>query len=90
MKEPVVWWVYVLRCGDGSLYTGATSDLPRRLAAHRAGRGARYTRGRGPIELAYSRPCADRSDALRREHEIKRMTAAAKRALFASDVSEAT
>ena len=44
------WCVYILRCGDGSLYTGATDDFPRRLEAHRSGKGAKYTRGRGPLE----------------------------------------
>ena len=46
-----MWYVYVLRCGDGTLYTGTTDDVARRLAAHRAGKGAKYTRGRGPLEL---------------------------------------
>ena len=67
------WGVYILRCGDGSLYTGATDDFDRRLAAHRAGRGAKYTRGRGPLEPLYWEPCADLSAALRRECEIKRL-----------------
>ena len=48
------WWVYILRCGDGTLYTGMTDDPERRLAAHRSGHGAKYTRGRGPLELVYS------------------------------------
>jgi predicted GIY-YIG superfamily endonuclease len=73
----------MLRCGDGSLYTGATNDLDRRLAAHRAGRGARYTRGRGPLEVAYTEPCADRSAALRRERALKRLSPERKRALCA-------
>ena len=46
------WYVYILRCGDGTLYTGVTDDVPRRLAAHRSGKGAKYTRGRGPLELS--------------------------------------
>jgi len=49
----MAWYVYILRCGDGTLYTGITDDVDRRLAAHRAGRGAKYTRGRGPLELVY-------------------------------------
>ena len=49
-----MWYVYILRCGDGTLYTGSTDDVERRLAAHRAGKGAKYTRGRGPLELVYS------------------------------------
>lgn len=66
--------VYILRCGDGSLYTGCTNDLPRRLRAHQSGRGAKYTRSRLPVELIYQEPAADRSAALRREAAIKRMT----------------
>ncbi len=77
------WLVYILRCGDGSLYTGMTDDLPRRLEAHRAGRGAKYTRGRGPLELVYQEPCADRSDALRREWAIKQLPRQEKLALVA-------
>ncbi len=69
----VAWYVYILRCGDGTLYTGMTDDVPRRLAAHRAGRGAKYTRGRGPLELAYQEERPDRSSALRREAEIKKL-----------------
>jgi hypothetical protein len=51
---PMAWHVYLLRCGDGTLYAGATTDLLRRLAAHAGGKGARYTRGRGPLVLAWS------------------------------------
>ena len=51
------WWVYMLRCQDGTLYTGATCDIPRRLAAHNSGKGAKYTRGRGPVELVYTQAC---------------------------------
>ncbi len=65
------WLVYILQCGDGSLYTGITDDLARRLALHRAGRGAKYTRGRGPLTLRYKEACRDHSQALRREYEIK-------------------
>ena len=69
----VPWFVYMLRCGDGSLYTGITDDVPRRLEAHRAGRGAKYTRGRGPLEVVYQEQAEDKSAALRRECAIKRM-----------------
>ena len=69
-----MWWVYILRCGDGTLYTGWTNDVERRLEAHRAGKGAKYTRGRGPLELVYSEGCPDRSAALRRECAVKRLT----------------
>ena len=72
------WWVYILRCGDGTLYTGMTDDPERRLAAHRSGHGAKYTRGRGPLELVYSEACGTRGDALRREAAIKRLPRAKK------------
>ena len=75
------WMVYMLRCRDGSLYTGITNDLPRRLAAHHAGRGARYTRSRLPVRLVYREARANRSAALRREAAIKRLPRAAKLAL---------
>ena len=76
-------WVYMLACGDGTLYTGWTNDLRRRLAAHRAGRGAKYTRGRAPLRLVYAEACADRSAALRREAAIKSLPRAKKLALAA-------
>ena len=70
----MAWFVYILRCGDGTLYTGVTDDVPRRLEAHRSGRGAKYTRGRGPLELVYQEQAPDKSAALRREYQIKRLT----------------
>lgn len=82
---PAGWCTYILRCADGSLYTGATNDLARRLATHRAGRGAAYTRARLPVELAWVEPAADRSDALRREAAIKRLSRRQKLALIAAD-----
>lgn len=71
-------YVYLLECGDGSLYTGIANDVPKRLALHRAGRGAKYTRGRGPLTLRYVEQVADKSTALRREREIKRLSRAQK------------
>ncbi len=68
------WGVYILLCGDGSLYTGSTDDLAHRLETHRAGKGAKYTRGRGPLSLQYWQCCDNRSDALKREWEIKQLT----------------
>ena len=65
--------VYILRCSDGTLYTGITNDLGRRVRTHNAGRGAKYTRSRLPVELIYSEPSPDKSSALRRELEIKAM-----------------
>ena len=76
------WLVYVLRCGDGSLYTGITNDLARRLAAHRAGTASAYTRARGPVDVVYRERVADRSAALRREAAIKRLPRAAKLVLI--------
>ena len=70
------WVVYILECGDNSLYTGITSDLPARLAAHRAGTGAKYTRGRGPLHLVFQEQAPDRSAATRREGEIKALIGA--------------
>ena len=68
------WYVYILRCGDGTLYTGITDNISRRLAVHRSGKGAKYTRGRGPLELAYTEEVPDKPAALRREYQIKRLT----------------
>lgn len=72
------WYLYILRCGDGSLYTGITTDVQARLDAHRAGKGAKYTRGRAPLELVYSETCGDHSAALKREYEIKALPRAEK------------
>lgn len=72
------WCVYILRCGDGTLYTGMTDDFSHRLQMHRSGKGAKYTRGRAPIEPVYLESVEDRSAALRREWEIKQLTRAEK------------
>lgn len=66
-----MWKLYMLRCGDGSLYTGITVDVPARLEQHRQGKGAKYTRGRGPLELVYEEVCESHSQALKREFEVK-------------------
>ena len=79
-----VYWVYILRCADGTLYTGITNDLPRRLQAHQSGRGAKYTRSRLPVELVYQEAVPDRSAALRREAAIKRLDRRRKLALIAA------
>lgn len=68
------WVVYILECKDGTLYTGITDRLQQRLTAHRTGRGAKYTKGRGPLKLRYLEECADHSSALKREYAIKRLT----------------
>jgi putative endonuclease len=77
-------WVYLLRCRDGSLYTGWTSDLDRRLARHAAGKASRYTASRLPVELALALPMADRTAARREEVRIKRLPRADKLALIAA------
>ena len=66
-----MWYLYILRCRDGSLYTGITTDVEKRLEAHQSGKGAKYTRGRGPLELVYTEECGTHSQALKRELEIK-------------------
>lgn len=75
-------FVYMLRCKDGSLYTGWTNDLEHRLAMHSSGRGAKYTRGRGPLELVYSEELPDKEAALRRECAIKKLRREQKLALL--------
>ena len=67
------WHLYIIRCGDGSLYTGIATDVSRRFAEHESGLGARYVRGRGPLELVLSRPVGGRSEALRLEQRVKRL-----------------
>jgi len=80
----LTWVLYIVRCADGTLYTGITNDLPRRIAMHDSGTGARYTRGRGPVTLVYRERHADRSSASKREYAVKRLTLVAKRELVAS------
>ena len=75
------WYVYMLRCGDDTLYTGCTNDMTRRLAAHQKGTGAKYTRSRLPVELVYQESLPDRSAALRREAAVKKLSRAQKLAL---------
>ena len=78
------YWVYILRCGDGTLYTGFTTDIDRRAAIHNAGKGAKYTRSRLPVTVVYREPCSDRSAALRRESAIKALSRREKLHLIAS------
>lgn len=75
------YYVYMLRCGDGSLYTGVARDPEKRAAVHSAGRGAKYTRSHLPVTLVYRELCADKSAALRREIGIKRLSKAEKETL---------
>ena len=81
-------WVYMLRCGDGSLYTGWTKDLARRVRSHAAGKGAKYTRSRLPVALVYREPCADKRAAMRREWELKQLSRADKLALIRDAAGE--
>lgn len=76
------WHLYILRCGDNSLYTGITTDVKKRLEAHQSGKGAKYTRGRGPLKLVYREECGSHSDALKREIEIKKLTRERKQLLI--------
>ena len=67
------WYVYILLCRGQTLYCGISDDVLRRLEQHRSGKGAKYTRGRGPLELVYTEECDSYSDALKREYAIKRL-----------------
>ena len=78
----MAYWVYILRCADDTLYTGSTDDVDRRAAAHNSGKGAKYTRGRGPVTVVYREACPDKSAALKREAAIKRLTRPQKLALL--------
>ena len=68
------WYLYILECRDGTLYTGITDDVERRLAQHNAGKGAKYTRGRGPLKLVYQENCGGHSEASKREYAVHHMT----------------
>ena len=83
------WTVYLVRCRDGSLYAGVTTDLERRLAQHNAGEGAAYTRSRRPVDLVYREEVVDRSAAQRREHAIRRLTRTEKESLAATKAAQA-
>ena len=78
----MTYFTYILRCGDGTFYTGWTDDLKKRLDAHNKGVGSRYTRGRLPVELAYKEEFASKSEAMRRERVIKKMSRTVKQRLI--------
>lgn len=78
------WYVYILRCADGTLYTGTSTDVERRAAAHNSGRGAKYTRSRRPVAVVYRELCGTKAAALRREATVKKFGRAEKLALIAS------
>lgn len=71
--KKAVWFLYILECRDGSLYTGISNDVQARLAAHQAGRGAKYTRAHLPVALRHVEKCGTRGEAMSREHEVKRL-----------------
>ena len=68
-----MWYVYMLACADGSLYTGTATDVDRRFAVHKSGRGAKYTRAHPPVAVVYREACRDKGAALRREAAIKKL-----------------
>ena len=78
------WYVYILRCSDGTLYTGSTDDVARRAQVHNSGKGAKYTRCRIPVEVAYSEACESYSAALKREYAIKQLSRKEKLEMIAS------
>lgn len=82
------WCCYLLRCADDTLYCGISNDLAKRLSAHNAGEGAKYTRGRTPVTLLYREPCADKSAALKRERQIKRLPRSQKLALCDNQLAD--
>ncbi len=83
------WLVYILRCRDGSLYTGITNDLPKRLKAHIAGKASRYTRSRLPVTLVFTEPHRSKSSALKREAAVKRLRRTEKDSLVAGSKAAA-
>jgi putative endonuclease len=83
------WVCYLLRCADDTLYCGITNDMEKRIAAHNAGEGAKYTRGRLPVKVVYSESCDGKSAALKRELQIKRLPRSAKQALMQDGIVNA-
>jgi len=81
-EQAAPWFLYILRCGDNSLYTGIARDVRARLAAHQCGKGARYTRSRGPLSLCTQRRCGSKGEALRLEYAVKRLTKSEKELLL--------
>ncbi len=81
----MAYFVYLLRCGDGTLYTGSTDDVARRLAVHQSGKGAKYTRSRHPLTLVYQEELENKSAALKREAAIKKLPRSEKLKLIAKD-----
>jgi putative endonuclease len=84
------WFIYMARCRDGSLYTGITNDVERRMIMHNKGTGAKYTRSRGPVRLVYLEGPCSRSDALKRERQLKRFPKKKKEILAVSQSAVTT
>lgn len=80
------WQLYLVRCADGSLYTGIATDIERRFTEHQAGKGAKYLRGRGPLQLVFACPAGDRGTALRLERQVKRLVKADKERLVRGEL----
>lgn len=76
------WYVYIVECGDGTFYTGITDDVKRRILTHNSGKGAKYTKSRGPVKLKYVEELRNRSEATKREMEIKKMKKGMKKSLW--------
>jgi predicted GIY-YIG superfamily endonuclease len=85
-KSEDPWSLYILKCRDGSFYTGITNNLARRFKMHQDGKASRYTRTRGPVEMLYSETCGDRSSALVRECEVKEWPKKKKEALVSGEI----
>lgn len=85
-----MWYLYIIRCGDGSLYTGIATDVNRRLAVHTAGKGAKYLRGRGPLTLAYQTPIGSKTLALQIERRVKALPRPKKEQIVAKRLCIAT
>lgn len=81
------WYVYIVRCADSSLYIGITPNIEKRIALHNSGKGAKYTSGRGPVELLYNETHHDRSTATKREIELKKLSRKEKETLIAEAVA---
>lgn len=83
-----IWYLYILRCKDNTLYTGITTNVEKRLQQHRSGKGAKYTRGRAPLELVYQEVCKNHTEALKREAFVKKLTRKDKEALIFKNTME--
>ena len=82
LKSFTMWYFYVVKCSDGTLYSGITNDLEKRIKTHNLGKGAKYTRSRLPVKLLYSERKRDRITASRREYQVKRLTRAEKKEMI--------